>query len=203
MQMPDGQAGTVDQVALDADAFQGDVRRTDRGNRHVPAELGQGSVQVVPVGRPDAAGEQDAVHSAADQLAYQIRGNGLVLHGLEKTDAAAVLFRFPVRGVQDPVEIQVGDDREHHGQGPAAAALKGLGGQAGRIGVRVDDLLDLQSGGFLHMRIFADHPRHRGSGDAGFPGDIINGSFPVHLFILRGREYHGSGEKARKMLPIT
>ena len=185
VQMPHGQAGAVDQVALDADALQGDVRRADRGDGHIPAKLFQGGIQVVAVGGPDAPGEQDAVHAAPDQLIDQLRGDGLVFHGLEEPEAAAVLLRLPVGGVQNPVEIQIGDHGKHHGERSAPAALQVLGGEAGRIGVGVDDLLDLQAGGLLHMGVPADHPRDRGGGYARLTGDIIDGGFSVHALILR------------------
>ena len=68
VEMTDGKPGTIDQVALDADAFQRNVIRADGGNRHILAEPLQRDVQVIPVSRPDASREQHAVHTAADQF---------------------------------------------------------------------------------------------------------------------------------------
>ena len=184
VQMPDGQPGTIDQVALDADAFQRYVRRADRGDWHVFSELVQGEVQVVPVSGPDASREENPIHPAADQLADQLRGDGLVFHGLEKADAAVVFLRFPVGRVQNPVEIQVGNHREHHGQRAAPAAFEILGGQAGGIVVGVNDLLYPLAGCLPYVRIPADHAGYRGGGDPGFPGDVIDGCFSAHLASL-------------------
>ena len=185
MQVPDRQTGAVDQVALDADAVQGDVRRADGGDGHVFAELFQGGVQVAPVLGPDASGKEHAVHPAADELTDDLGGDGLVFHRLEQAEAAAVLFRLPPGGVKDPVEIQVGYYGKHNRQGAAAAALQVLGGDAGGVGVGVDDLLHLQAGGFLYMRVLPDDARDGGGGDAGFPGNVVDGGFLCHAVFLR------------------
>ena len=178
--MLDRQAGAVDQVALDADAVQGHVGRADGGHGHILPQLPQGGIQVPPVGGPDAAGEEDPVHPAADQLLHDGGGDGLVFHGLEQADAAAAALRLPVGRVENAVEIQVGNHGQHQGDGAAAAALQVLGGDAGGVGVAVDDLLHLLPCGLPDAGIPPDHPGNRCRGDPGLPGDIINRYFPLH-----------------------
>ena len=152
---------------------------------HVLAQLFQRGIQIAAVFGPDASRKQNAVHAATDQFADKFRGDGLVFHGLEKTDAASVLISFPVGRIQNPVEIEVGYDRENHGQGAAAAAFEILRGDTGRVGMGIDDLLNLQPGCFLYMRIMADDTGNRSRGDSRLPRDIVNRGFSVHSILLR------------------
>ena len=51
----------------------------------------------------------------------------------------------------------------------------------------VNDLLDFHPGGFADVRVMTENARDRGSGDSGFPGNIVDGhlfTHHSHLFLI-------------------
>lgn len=190
VQMPHRQTRAADQVAVDADAVKLDAGRADGSDRHVQLEPCQRVIEVAPVGGPDAAHEQYAVHTLADQLVHQLAGDGLVIPGLKEADGITVGLGFPICGVIDAHKVEIGHGGQHDGQRSGFSAFQMLGGGAGGIGKGINHSLHPVPRGGFYARIAAGDTGDCCGGYAGLACDVIDGYFSGHNVLsasqLRG-----------------